>query len=455
MNEIANDKERNMARKVKIINLGCKLNQFEGLGILQKLITSGYTESKNGKDEPDIFIVNTCTVTRKSDRKSRHAIYSSIKEKKPEAIVIVTGCMAQTNREELEKIKGVDLVVENDLKAVIPDIIKVIDEHRRERYPGEIFSDYRSSIDSGNRTNPFDFALPFTSSRSRAFLKVQDGCDLRCAYCKVPLARGRSISRPVDDVVEALRKLLEGGYSEVVLTGVNLGAYNFEDVNLAGLLERCLRIPGKWRLRLSSIEPLFIDDFLIDVLGEDKIVPHFHIPLQSGSDSILKKMNRGYNSEQFIKIIDKIKKIKSDVHLATDIIVGFPSENESDFIETVNVVENVGFASLHVFKYSPREGTAAERLKDTVPEIEKKRRSEYLIKKSKEQNYIFRRRYLDKIREGIIERHRSDIIALTDNYIKVIVNGNQSTAESLFGKPASIRIKRVDYSATYGEIVGV
>ncbi len=431
--------EINDVDEVIIINFGCKLNQFEGeilkdeienRGIKTRIVhPSSINEHFDGKR---IFIINTCTVTAKSDRKSRNAIYRAVKIKKDEDLVIVTGCYAQTDREEIEKIRGVDIVLDNIRKAGIPDLI----------FEGKL-TEKRELFSSINYTNPGD--------RARFFVKVQDGCNMGCTYCKIPLARGRSRSFDYNDIVSYIKRLENIGYNEVVLTGINLGSYRFNGIKLSDLLWKILDATSYIRIRLSSIEPMYFNADLFEVITEKRIVPHIHLPLQSGSDKILRLMRRPYTSEKFYSIANKLLKSKKDLHLATDVIVGFPDENEDDFERTYSLIKEIGFSSLHVFKYSPRKGTEAYSMIDNVPENVKAERSERLIKLSHILNYEFRKRYLGKIREVILEEHGDSYLGVTDNYIKVYINGEIN--KNMKGKVGTVKITEVNVSSTRGVLI--
>jgi threonylcarbamoyladenosine tRNA methylthiotransferase MtaB len=397
---------------VSVINHGCKLNQFEGesLAYSCQLYGCNVVDFYRGH-EPDIAIINTCTVTGKSDRKSRNSIYRAVSAKKKGGIVIVTGCYAETNRGDLIKIDGVDYIFRNGEKAAIPDTVRAFIEKKH--------------LDKVSRRSPFDFHDPERPHRSRVYVKIQDGCNYKCSYCKVPLARGRSRSRDPKDILSYIKRIVENGYREIVLTGINLGDYRFGDMLLPGLLHELLEIDRTYRIRLSSIEPLYFSERMFEVLSNKRIAPHFHIPLQSGSNRILRIMKRPYDVERYLRVIQKIRKLRPESHFATDIIVGFPSEGEKDFCDTLEVVKHIGFASLHVFKFSPREGTGAMELDDCVHCRDKMYRSSKLISMGKELNYLYRKRFLGSVRETIFEEKHGDLEGITDNYIRVVLGSPQ------------------------------
>jgi threonylcarbamoyladenosine tRNA methylthiotransferase MtaB len=403
---------------VRIVNHGCKLNQFEGEALGGCLEKSGFrvVEGKKGLRSV-VTIINTCTVTGKSDRKSRNTILGAAQSKKQGDILIVTGCYAETDADALAGIRGVDLVIGNRGKASIPGIVTSLLDGVS---PAENGVEALRGADRGS----FEFEDPLNPRRSRVYVKVQDGCGTGCAYCKVPLARGGSRSRDFDEILRYVRKVVECGFMEVVLTGVNLGDYRHEGGRLPGLLAALLELPGAFRIRLSSIEPMHFDDELIDLVSRPRIAPHFHIPLQSGSDRILRLMGRPYQAEGFFAIADRIVRLRPESHIATDLIVGFPGEGEEDFNATVRAVERVGFASIHVFKYSPRKGTRAAELGDGVPYPVKEARSARLIGMRDGMNELFRRRFVGTVREAVLERKGRELFGITDNYIRVNVSVN-------------------------------
>jgi len=419
-----------------IINHGCRLNQYEGEALAYALSRAGIRviEIDEGL-RPDIVVVNTCTVTVKSDRKSRNSIHRGRAALAEGGLLIVTGCYAETNHDRLAEIEGVHLVIGRNGKSSIPDIVRT----------------HLQGI-SGNiryRTSPFDYADIDRPSRSRAYIKVQDGCSMRCTYCKVPLARGNGRSRDDGDVVLSAVRLARQGYGEAVLTGINLGSYRYGGKNLAGLITDILTAtPEDFMIRLSSIEPNYFTEDLFSVINSGRVQPHFHIPLQSGSDRILRLMNRPYTAGKYEAVAERIRAVKPDLHIAADIIVGFPSEEEKDFEATLALVERVGCASAHVFSYSPRENTAASRMEDDVPAAVKKERSMKAASCSGELNFSFRKRYEGKLLDAILESGRGGLSGVTGNYIKVSLHG---TGKDLCGKRLPIRITSVSRSETRGE----
>ncbi len=392
---------------VAIINHGCRLNQFEGEALACSFRKAGFrvVDSRHG-ESPDITIVNTCTVTNSGDRKSRHSIYRAVASKKANGIVVVTGCYAETDGIMLRKINGVDLVVGNRNKAMILDIVRAYLEN--------------GSCPITEDDTSFQYRAPEHPERSRVYVKVQDGCNMRCAYCKVPRARGSSRSRDFHDILAYVKKLSENGYREIVLTGINLGDYKNGSISFSRLLSLLLELDPSYRIRLSSIEPFLFEKDLIKTVAHPRIVPHFHIPLQSGSDRILRLMNRPYSARDYLCLVKNLKLLKPDAHFATDVIVGFPTETADDFYDTMKIINEVGFASMHVFRYSPRNGTKAARLEDTVSPREKGLRSKVLIQRASNLNFDYRMQFLHTVRDAVFERHQRGRfwVGITDNYIK-------------------------------------
>jgi threonylcarbamoyladenosine tRNA methylthiotransferase MtaB len=430
---------------VAIINHGCKLNQFEGEALACSFREAGFrvVDSRHG-ESPDITIVNTCTVTSNGDRKSRQSIYRAVASKDKNGIVVVTGCYAETDGIMLGKISGVDLVVGNKKKAKIMDIIRA--------YRGNGMCSVPEADTS------FQYRAPEHPDRSRVYVKVQDGCSMRCAYCKVPRARGSSRSRNLQDILTYVKKLVENGYKEIVLTGINLGDYNDGSITLSGLLSPLLELDPSYRIRLSSIEPFLFEKNLIKTVSHPRIVPHFHIPLQSGSDRILRLMNRPYSAREYVGLVKTLKILRPDAHFATDVIVGFPTETADDFYDTMRVVNEVEFASMHVFRYSPRDGTKAARLEDTVSPREKGMRSKTLIQHASSLNFGYRMRFLHTVRDAVFERHTKDRpwVGITDNYIKaeLVEHGKSSVHayENLSRRLLPVRVVDVQPTVTLCEI---
>lgn len=422
-------------KTVTIISHGCKLNQYEGEAIAESFSEAGFEiiDESSGCG-PDITIVNTCTVTAKSDRKSRNTILRASRIKPEGGLLVVTGCYAQTDRDTLEAIEGVDLVIGNSEK---PNILDIIHTYLNE-----------SRIIEPKSVSPFYYHDPRYPQRSRVFVKIQDGCSGICSYCKVPMARGSSKSRDLNEIQSYVKRLIENGYREVVLTGINLGDYKWQNKSLSGLLSLLLKSTKDLRIRLSSIEPLFFEKELFSIIRDERIAPHFHVPLQSGSDRILRLMQRPYSMADFMRVVEKLNKARPNSHIATDVIVGFPTEYEEDFRNTVEVIEEIEFGSLHVFKYSKRGGTRVAEINDDIPYQEKVQRSSHLIKIGERLNYRYRSNFLGEMLPVIFERYNGGWQGVTDNYIKVRLEG--CNKNNLNHNIFPVIITRVENHATYG-----
>jgi len=389
--------------KFSVINLGCRSNYFDGELLAKKLTEKGYTRVQ---EKADVYIINTCTVTSEADRSSRQFIYRA-KRENPKAIVVATGCYAQTNPQALAKLKEVDLVVGNSHKDRLVEILEDYLQGRGERvFVDNIFKD--------SQVKNFDLVVFF--ERVRPFLKVQEGCNNFCTFCVIPYARGKLRSVPMEKVLEQVRGLAERGFKEIVLTGTQLTQYGWDlNTNLYQLLLELLRIKDVELFRLSSLYPSEIDQKILDLITqEERIAPHFHLSLQSGSNRILKLMERDYMVEDYIKLVETIVQRRPISAIGTDIIVGFPTETEEDFEKTYKLVQNLPFAYLHVFSYSDRPHTKASKMFPKVEERFKKERIRLLKALDQKKREDFKGSMKGKtLRAIILEEGR----ALTENYI--------------------------------------
>ena len=404
-------------KKVASITFGCKVNQYETSCIVDEFTQAGYKTTEFVKPA-NVYIINTCTVTNRTDYKSRNAIRKALaqKQKNPSIKVVVTGCYSQRKKEEIEELGEVDLIVDNNSKSRIFEKLNTDDD---------LFKDIKDqhNFDEISTTKMLD--------KTRAFIKVQDGCDYFCAYCAIPYARGRSRSRSKKNILDQIEKLVDKGYNEFVLGGINLGLYGVEaDYSLAKLLYEIEKINGVDLIRLSSIEPqLFTKELLEYFTKSNKICHHFHIPLQAGCDELLEEMGRRYSTEQFQNTIDKIRKIFPDVAIGIDVIAGLPGETEEFFQKTHNFLSNLKFTYLHVFSYSKRSGTRAEKMKGHVNGNIIKHRSNELISISN----VKLAEYTDFILnnniklKGVIEQKIDDHwTALSDHYVRVYVKSDEN-----------------------------
>lgn len=406
-----------MQRVVKFITLGCKVNQYETNAMAQKFLEKGYKvieEYEQNGEKPDICIINTCTVTNMSDRKSRQMLRRE-KENNEKVIVVAVGCYAQVAKEELKKIPEIDLVLGNNEKV---DIVKYVEDYINENENNiEIEDVMQSRLFS-------DFGDITFTEKTRAVVKIQDGCDRFCSYCIIPYARGRVRSRKPESIISEITKIAEKDIKEVVITGIHIASYGKdfkEEYKLIDLLEEINKIDGIERIRLGSIEPLLITDEFVERLKKlDKICHHFHLSLQSGCDETLKRMNRRYTTEQFREIVKRLRNAYNDVNLTTDIIVGFPGETEEEFEKTYHFLDEIKFYKMHVFKYSQRKGTKAAVMPNQIPGDIKELRSRKLIELSNKNEFEINQKYIGQKVEVLFEEEKEGCYkGHTANYILI------------------------------------
>jgi threonylcarbamoyladenosine tRNA methylthiotransferase MtaB len=378
-----------MKRKVAFKTLGCRLNQFETDSVLTDFYKTGY-EIVGFNDPADVYVVNTCTVTNQADHKSKTTINQAV-HGKTGSLVVVTGCMAESQKQYLKNRGDIAYVVDNKSKA---NILLLVEAH----FNGEILTPEIL------RKDVFGFTVTEKSFHTRSMIKIQDGCDNFCTFCIVPMVRGRAVSRPMKDILENIRQVIDLGYKEIVLTGVNISRYYHEGMNFANLLEKILALEGNFRVRISSIEPEGFDKPLYGLFSHDKLCPHLHLCLQSGSDRVLIQMHRTYRLASYLNIIEKLKSRHPLFNFTTDIMVGFPGETEDDFNATCNVIHEVGFSHVHTFKYSVRQGTRAERLSDQIPEKIKQQRSLAVREIAAENKLKFRQHFIGKQQTVLVEK---------------------------------------------------
>ncbi len=399
-------------KKVFVYTLGCKLNQFESAGIAEEFKKLNYEITQNYKDA-DVIVLNTCTVTSTADAKSRKYARRFAREN-PDAVIIITGCFATLKAEEISQmIPDVSALVDNTTKPSIPFIVESgILKPASHPSPPQIFTTTYSKSDT------FKYDAGNFLGKTRAFLKIQDGCNRMCSYCIVPFARGRSRSLNSREVIKRFSELIARGFKEVVLTGVDISDYNDGNLNLSKLVRKLLEIKGDFRIRLSSLEPDNVDDELINLISHPKLAPHLHLSLQSGSNKVLEDMKRGYSTDDFMRVVEKARKINPDIGITTDIIVGFPTETDKDFEQTLRIIKDVGFVKVHTFVYSPRYGTSAYRLGDRIPADEKKRRSEEVRKTAEESAFEIGKKFVGKTMKVLVEGFDGDhFYGLSGNYI--------------------------------------
>jgi len=435
---------------VAFYTLGCKVNHYETEAIWQLFKKKGY-ERVDFENEADVYVINTCTVTNTGDKKSRQIIRRAIR-KNPDAVVCVTGCYAQTSPAEILAIPGVDVVIGTQDRAKLLDYVE---QHQRERRP-------INGVRNIMRTRVYEeLEVPYFTDRTRASLKIQEGCNNFCTFCIIPWARGLMRSRDPKAVIRQARQLVDAGYREIVLTGIHTGGYgtDLKDYNLAMLLRDLEeQVEGLKRLRISSIEASQLTDEVLDVISRSNvIVRHMHIPLQSGSNTVLKRMRRKYSVEYYAERLAKLREIMPDVAVTSDVIVGFPGETEEEFMETYHFIKEQKFAELHVFPFSKRNGTPAARMENQIDEEVKAERVHRLIALSdqlaKEYASRFEGEVLDVIPE---ERYKEDpksglYEGYSDNYLKVVF----PATEEMVGKIVRVKITKAGYPYNEGQFVRV
>lgn len=403
-----------MKQTIRVETLGCRLNLFESDGITGQFLGSERYAPASDHEDPDIIVVNTCTVTDQADNKNRQLILRAVR-KHPGARVIVTGCYAQTDPADCA-LPGVFLVVGNNQKSKLLSL-----------YEEALRAESHAVRVSRERLDPMDvfaYGNVLPAGHTRAYLKIQDGCDRKCTYCKIPQARGPGISRRVEDILDHARELDERGVPEIVLTGVNLGWYRDSGLRFNALVERLLGVLGKSRLRLSSIEPCDVDQGLAELSLHPRFCNFLHVPLQSGSREILKRMRRTYNPVSFRQRMETALRINPDIFPGTDVIVGFPGEGDSEFEETFALCEDLGFANIHAFPFSPRNGTAAAEMTSRPGEAVVRNRMERLRGLKVRGLARYQERFVGSVLDGIVEKAtENECEALSDNFLRLRFQG--------------------------------
>lgn len=419
-------------KTVAFHTLGCKVNTYESNAMLKIFNDAGYQEV-DFKEIADVYVINTCTVTNTGDSKSRQMIRKAIR-KNPQATVCVLGCYSQTAPEEIAKIEGVGVVLGTQYRK---DIVKYVDDYLAS---GKMIV----KVDSVMNLRKFEDLNIDRFKNTRAFLKIQDGCNNFCTYCIIPYARGRVRSRTPESVLAQAKRLVENGYVEIVLTGIHTAGYgeDLDDYCFYDLLVDLVKIEGLKRLRISSIETSQITDEIINLIGSNEIiVDHLHVPLQAGCDATLKRMNRKYTTAQYLEKIQKIRSYLPSIAFTTDVIVGFPGESDEEFEETYNFIKKVNYSELHVFPYSPRKNTPAAKMKDQVNDQVKHDRASCLLQLSKELNRDFALKQVGKTLKVLFEKRDGNyLVGHAGDYLKVKVR----TDDNLIGEIANVRIDRYD-----------
>ena len=419
--------------KVAIYTLGCKVNLYESEVIMNSFKKSGY-EIVDFEDNADIVIINTCTVTNTSDKKSRNIIRQAVK-KHENAVIVVMGCYSQVRSADIKEIDGVDIIIGNTKKS---KVVSLVEEYLKNKKS-------ITEIDDIMHTDFEPMELDTFETRTRAFVKIQDGCNNFCSYCIIPYSRGNIRSKEKDDVVSEIKCLVKNGYKEVVLTGIHTGHYGKDkyDYDFSDLLSELCKIDNLKRIRISSIEITELDSKFIDVLKNNKvIVNHMHIPLQSGCDKTLKEMNRKYDTKYYLDKINLIRSIRPNISITTDLIVGFPNETEEDFNNTLSFLRKVKFSKIHVFPYSRRKGTKADLMDNQIDEQTKHKRVKEVLKLSEELEIEYMNKFINTDVLVLIEKFENGIISgHTENYIPVKANGVESDINELL----MIHIDKMEY----------
>lgn len=405
--------------KIAFETLGCKLNQAETEALARQFLSAGH-EPVNKNDTADIYILNTCTVTHTADSKSRHLLRLA-RRRNPDALIVVTGCYAERTPDELQKIAGVNLVVPNTEKG---NLLKLLQE-----------SGWLADASVMKKNHPGN---PTRVLRTRAFIKIQDGCTNYCAYCIVPYVRGQEQSTESEKVIDLVKDRVAAGYQEIVLTGTRIGAYTDNNIDLNGLVEHILGETGVLRLRLSSLQPREISDKFISLWHDKRLCPHFHLSLQSGSASVLARMGRHYSVNEYEQAVAMIRAMVPAVAITTDVIVGFPGETDEQFAESLEFCRRMEFARVHVFPYSPRTGTQAATMPEQVPATVKRERAARLRALAQESAHKFQEKFAGTMLDVLWEKQTGEGVwsGMTGNYIRVFKQDNSDLSNKL----AAVRV---------------
>ena len=411
-------------KKAALHNLGCKVNAYETEAMQQQLEHAGY-EIVPFTEKADVYVINTCSVTNMADRKSRQMLHRA-KKKNPEAVIVAAGCYVQTKEEEAEADDSIDILIGNNQKGQLVSLLELYFEDQKQSHIAAV-------ADINHEEQVFEeLVMSKPSEHTRAFIKVQDGCNQFCSYCIIPYARGRVRSRALDQVIQEVRKLSSNGYREVVLTGIHLSSYGVDcGDNLLHLIQEIHKIDGIERIRLGSLEPKIVtEDFVRELAGLSKVCPHFHLSLQSGCDDTLKRMNRKYTTEEYEEGCRLLRAYFEHPAITTDVIVGFPGETEEEFKQTVNFLKRIHFYEMHIFKYSKRQGTRAAVMENQIPEEKKTERSNVLLALADVMSKEFRDYYRNTVQEALIEEAQTVsgkqvYVGYTREYVKVVVSSDE------------------------------
>lgn len=427
--------------KVAVYTLGCKVNTYESEYVIKEFLKRGYTLTDFSDENADIYLINTCTVTNTSDQKSRKMIRQARKKNK-DAVVVAMGCFTQIRNNDNQIMDFVDVVIGNKDKSRIVDLTEEFIKNKRKI----------ANIEDINEADFDDMEISYFNTRTRALVKIEDGCENFCSYCIIPYVRGRVRSKRPEKVIDEVKRLVNNGYKEIVLTGIHTGHYgaDLKDYDFSDLLLELEKIEGLDRIRISSIEITELNDKFLSVLKKSKkIVNHIHIPLQAGSNHILKLMNRKYDKKYYLDKINKIRKIRPDMAFTTDVIVGFPLESDYDFNETIAFVKEVSFAGGHVFPYSRRNGTPAAKMKGQITKEEKHIRCKKLISVFDSLEEAYYKKHIGCTLTVIAETYQDGFLTgHTDNYLKVRFKGS----EKLLGLEVNVKLSEYKDKMLFGEV---
>lgn len=427
--------------KVAVYTLGCKVNTYESEYVIKEFLKRGYTLTDFSDENADIYLINTCTVTNTSDQKSRKMIRQARKKNK-DAVVVAMGCFTQIRNNDNQIMDFVDVVIGNKDKSRIVDLTEEFIKNKRKI----------ANIEDINEADFDDMEISYFNTRTRALVKIEDGCENFCSYCIIPYVRGRVRSKRPEKVIDEVKRLVNNGYKEIVLTGIHTGHYgaDLKDYDFSDLLLELEKIDGLDRIRISSIEITELNNKFLSVLKKSKkIVNHIHIPLQAGSNHILKLMNRKYDKKYYLDKINKIRKIRPDMAFTTDVIVGFPLESDYDFNETIAFVKEVSFAGGHVFPYSRRNGTPAAKMKGQITKEEKHIRCKKLISVFDSLEEAYYKKHIGCTLTVIAETYQDGTLTgHTDNYLKVSFKGS----EKLLGLEVNVKLSEYKDKMLFGEV---
>lgn len=423
-------------KKVALHNLGCKVNSYE-IDVMQQMLQKNGYQIVEFEQKADIYIVNTCSVTSIADRKSRQMLHKA-KKNNPDAIVVAVGCYVQTGTEDILKDEGIDLAIGNNKKK---DLVTILEQFLKEKgMHTEDKTLHDTTIIDINHTKEYEeMTLEQTAEHTRAYIKIQDGCNQFCTYCIIPYARGRVRSRKKEDIISEIKGLVKRGYKEVVLTGIHISSYgtDFGQAGLLDLVRSIQEIEGLQRIRLGSLEPRIVtEEFAVGLSKLSKVCPHFHLSLQSGSLNTLKRMNRHYTPGEYLKGVEELRKAFINPAITTDVIVGFPGETEDEFEETREFLENIRLYEMHIFKYSIRKGTIAAKMPDQVPDQIKAKRSDILLEMEERLSREYREIYIGKEVAVLFEEEKKILgesyqIGHTSQYVKVAYKTDKNLSNQI------------------------